>query len=104
MADVTSVRELEKQFYPKLTDVVNEYKRALEGLLKLTGYDGDVVEKKTGKKGRLTIVNSYYNSLGYEVKFYPYKKDGELSKNASGWFWDLSNYEVVKNESDCDNN
>ena len=45
------------------------------------GLDGDVVDKKSGKRGVIMVRGSDYYSVDAEYIFYPYRINGKLSKS-----------------------
>ena len=58
------------------------YEKLVTNWLKDAGmYDVDVVEKKTGKHGRLVVRPTGYSAIEYGIKFAAYTRDGSISKN-----------------------
>ena len=76
--------EIKKEY----TDAKKKYKKMyreemINIITKMGLYDVDVIDKKTNKKGRISLQNSTYNhDIEPEIRFVPYKKDGTLSKNS----------------------
>lgn len=60
--------------------------------LKDVGLDGEVIRKDDGKEGWLDV------DINKHIAFYPKKKDGGRSLNASGFVWEnrISEYYVKK--------
>lgn len=85
----------------KLSEVRKDYKTAVEDFLKRKGLSEDVYNKD-GKRGRL-IVESHLGE--YEIRFFAYKKNGELSQKASDYVWiwmptNLKNYRKADTEGE----
>lgn len=85
-----STRDIEKRFSEELEKLQERYREALEELIKENGMDKGVIRIKDGKEGVLLVVQDFYRRLGYEVKFYPFTKSGEVSQKSSGWSCSLS--------------
>lgn len=88
--------ELEQEFSERYGKLKSWHCERLKELLSTTGYDKDVIQRRSGLKGRLVVFKDYYSSYGYEIRFYKYTKSGELSMLSSGRCWDLNDYEIVE--------
>ena len=82
-----TIREVDKLFYEELDKLQKKYRDALEELLKENGLNNGVVRIKDGKEGVLVAEKDLDMWLGYELKFYPITKAGELSKKASFYYY-----------------
>lgn len=98
---MSELKNIYKAYCEKFSEVRKEYKTAVEDYLKQEGLSGDVYNKD-GKLGRLVV--DMYNGE-YEIRFYSYKKNGELSQKASGYIWiwlpdNLKNYRKADTEGE----
>lgn len=85
--------ELYGEYIKKRKELYNEFINIRYDLLKQYNLDGLVVRKQDNQVGWL-IPDDDRN-----YKFYPRKKDGTRSKNASGYIWDASEeFEAYKGE------
>ncbi len=84
------IKALKEQFRTTKEHFYKLYKLALEEALKEAGlYEVDVKSKSLELKGRLRVSPSFScggSPFGQDIKFYPYKKNGELSANPRGCF------------------
>ena len=98
---MSELKNIFDTYKEKISEVRKDYKTAVEDFLKREGLSGDVYNKD-GKRGRL-IVEPHYNE--YEIRFYSYKKNGELSQKASDYIWiwlpdNLKNYRKADTEGE----
>ena len=81
-----TLARVNEQFNISLAKLQEQYREALEELLKEYCLDSDVVNIVDGQEGVLVIERNLSRQLGYELKFYPITKTGKLSKRAIGCF------------------
>lgn len=79
-----TLSEVDKLFYEKLGKLREQYREALQELLKENSLDKGVIRIEDGKEGVLAIDPDLYTSLRYGLKFYPITRNGEVSKKSSG--------------------
>ncbi len=76
------IKIINENYSIAIQEYSNKYKSAIEDTLKHLGvWETDVYNKRTGKKGILKIVKNTFGDISWEVKFVPYKKDGNLSSS-----------------------
>lgn len=96
------MRELRQQYREAVSKYRRDHWDKLQSYLNTCGFSNvDVVLVKTGDVGRLQVVSKSYDSTDpCDIKFYKYKKSGELSQVAHGQFaiymWDRSDEEIMK--------
>lgn len=94
--------EMIKAEYEEVAAKVKQYEAHFEEMLKEAiakcGLDGDVVDKQSGKVGRLLVVKRRYpnRKMPYEVAFHPLKRDGTVAVNRSGFFYLDENYDKIE--------
>lgn len=76
------LKSLYAEYNAEVSAVRDNFKRAIEDLLRENGFDKDVYHN--GRRGRLLVE---YDRGSYELRFYAYTKSGELSKMSSGYVW-----------------
>lgn len=84
--------DIEKRFGKELNELQEQYREALEELIKEKGMDKGVIRIRDGKEGVLVIESDWYRRSGYDLKFYPITKAGEVSKKASGFYIRLAEF------------
>lgn len=69
-----------------------------EAMLKATNLEGDIIHKKTGKKGRFVYIGGRDSLLTF-AKFFPYTKSGTLSLNPLNLWgsWSFSDEAAFEN-------
>ena len=89
-----TILELQEKYSDERTKLTAREMEALRARLKEINLDGLVRYKRDGKIGWLCVVYDYPRA---RIKFYPRTKSGEMSKNASGWAYDIETaYEPYK--------
>ena len=80
-----TINEIDKAFDEELEKLQERYRESLEELIKENGMDKGVIRIEDGKEGVLVAERDFYRTAGYELKFHPITKTGEVSKKASGY-------------------
>lgn len=91
------IQEIREEYNEKSGKLISEYRDLLkneyEAQLKELGMlDTDVIMLRNNKKGRIRLELRRYGSIDYEICFYPYKKDGTLSKTHNNVFVSRRNF------------
>ncbi len=87
---MNSLREIMDEFFIIKNDYRVKYANVLIDILKeLDVWDVPVRNKLTGKTGKLLVIGNGMN-ITCQVKFFPYNKNGTLSKKSSStvYSWD----------------
>ena len=72
--------------FKRIDEVREKYKAETDEYLKKHGLYGIVVRNIDGKKGILKMKQEQDYAVGYELKFYPLRKDGSVSNRCDGYF------------------
>ncbi len=81
------INEMKIQFQGIRSNYSKLYRLALEQILKEAGmYNVDVIHKALQKKGqfRITVPAPWESPFDQHIRFYPYKKNGDLSHHSCG--------------------
>lgn len=89
------LNDFEKPYRTEIEQIKAKYMNNLDKWLHNNHLDGLVVFKEIGKIGRLSIVQNYAYLIGWELKFYPIKKNGEISLKAESY---ISNWVDIENQ------
>lgn len=76
---------IKQKAYSRIDEVREKYKSETEEYLKKHKLDGIVIRNSDGKKGILKMKHEQDYAIGYELKFYPLKKDGTESNRSDGY-------------------
>ena len=84
----TTIQTYEKEFYTKKMELQEKYSNLIKDeiiqiLKKNDMYEVPVLYKKIGKEGKIGIQKYAFDSVDYDIIFFPKKKNGEYSKNYS---------------------
>lgn len=85
------ILELKKKHREEEYQYKKDYWDKLQSYLNTCGFNNvDVIHVSTGEIGRIMIQAKSYDSVDpCEFKFYRYKKDGELSKQSTGYLFSM---------------
>lgn len=92
------IQEIKEEYNEKSGRLISEYRDLLKNeyetqLKELGMFETDVIMLRNGKKGRIRLELSSYSNMDYDICFYPYKKDGALSKTHNNVYvrrWDFA--------------
>lgn len=91
---------VKQRAFKRIEEVRQKYKAETTEYLSKHGLDGVVIRNSDGKKGILKMKLEHDYDIGYELKFYPLRKDGSESNRCDGYFdW---NKELEKQFTPCE--
>lgn len=86
-----TLAQVNERFNKEYTKLQEQYRQALEKLLKEHSLDNGVINTFDGKEGVLVVERDPYRWSGYALKFYPITKAGKFSKKALDCYY-LQNF------------
>ena len=89
-------RNISREVNDRLAAVKRWYIGALKEMLEYNGLDGDVVRKRDGAVGVLRVAYDICATCNARIKFFPYKKNGDVSANPSGVVITIDDFEPKK--------
>lgn len=84
-----TIEEIKNKAYNEVKKAQENYRDNINKYLEANNLRGEVIRVKDGKVGFLYTEFSWDTKIGYQLVFYPLKKDGTESKK----------YEIVWNEN-----
>ena len=86
MENMNRYFSIKERAYKRIEEVREKYKTETHEYLKKHGLHGVVIRNSDGKRGVLKMKQEQDYSIGYELKFYPLRKDGSVSNRCDGYF------------------